>query len=477
MTSTPSYADVLARKVVSAPMRGLDSIPTLSARHFPYQRDVVEFLLRTGCGAGFLDTGLGKTGIELDYARVIAEHTGKPALLFAPLAVGPQHVAEALKMGMDEVRVVRCQDDVRPGINIANYERLHLFQPHAFGALVLDESSILKSFSGVTTRKLMAFGSAIPYRTCFTATPAPNDHTELGQHAQFLGVMDSVEMLTRWFINDQKHMGAYRLKRYAAADYWNWTGTWARCLSAPSDLGYSDDGFRMPELLTFNHLVRVDQTEGAGEDRDGQMRLIRLPGNSATEIHKEKRRTADARARAIAEAVMGEPDEAWVIWCDTDYEEEALTALIPGSVAVRGSMKPDLKEERLIRFGRGEIKRLVTKPSIAGYGLNWQHCARTAFVGLSYSYEDYYQAIRRFWRFGQTRPVHVHTAQADTESHVAATVARKEADHLAMKREMAAAMRRTGEARGVKQTYAPTVAPILPPWLAGSGAPVNRPAR
>jgi len=468
MTHIPSYAEVLARKLVSAPVRGLENIPALSTRHFPYQRDVLEFLLQLGCGAGFLDTGLGKTGIELDWSRVIAEHTGKPALLFAPLAVGPQHVAEAAKMGLDDVRVVRCQDDIRPGINIANYERLHLFQPEAFGALVLDESSILKSFSGVTTRKLMTFGSAVPYRTCFSATPAPNDHTELGQHCQFLGVMDSVEMLTRWFINDQKHMGRYRLKRFAVEDFWSWVGTWARCISKPSDLGYSDAGFEMPELLTFNHTVRADLTKGAGEDRDGQLQLLRMPGTSATELHKEKRHTVEARARLIADVVMGEPDEAWVIWCDTDYEEEALTSLIPGAVAVRGPMKPDLKEARLLQFGAGQIRRLVTKPSIAGYGLNWQHCARTAFVGRSYSYEDYYQAIRRFWRFGQKRPVHVHTAEADTEAHAAAAIARKEADHIAMKREMAAAMSRVGECRGVKLNYAPTIPPALPSWLAGS---------
>ncbi|MBP2302553.1 hypothetical protein [Azospirillum picis] len=476
MTHTPSYADVLARKLVSAPMRGLESVPALSSSLFGYQRDVTEFLLQAGCGAGFLDTGLGKTRIELEYGRVLAEHTGKPVLLFAPLAVGPQHVAEARDMGLDDVREVRSQDDVRPGINITNYERLHHFQPEVFGALILDESSILKSFSGVTTRKLMAFGSAIPFRTCFSATPAPNDHTELGQHAQFLGVMDSVEMLTRWFINDQKHMGRYRLKRFAVEDYWSWVGTWARCISKPSDLGYSDAGFEMPELLTFNHTVRADLTKGAGEDREGQLQLLRMPGTSATELHREKRHTVDARARLIADVVMGEPDEPWVIWCDTDYEEEALTALIPDAVAVRGTMHPDMKKERLLQFGRGQVLRLVTKPSIAGYGLNWQHCARTAFVGRSYSYEDYYQAIRRFWRFGQKRPVHVHTAEADTESHAAAAIARKEADHIAMKREMAAAMSRVGERRGVKLNYAPTIAPALPSWLAGS-APTHTAAR
>ena len=453
------YLDYLATKHVAATMRGLDQLPELNSAMFPHQRDTVEFMLSAGRGAPLLDTGLGKSLVELEYGRVIAEHTGKPVLMLAPLAVGPQHVKEAKRFGIDECRHVRTPDEVGGGINITNYERLHLFSPELFGGIVLDESSILKSFTGKTTASLMAFASPIHFRLAATATPAPNDYMELGQHAQFLGTMNSNEMLARWFTADQSEMGRYRLKKHGIKPFWSWVASWARMAGRPSDLGHSDDGFILPPLNTHIHEVRVN----IAEDTDGQ--LFRSPNTSATEIHKEKRRTADNRAAAIAEIVNADSGEQWVVWVETDYEADAVMPLIPGAVEVRGSMSPEIKEQRLVDFGEGRIRVIVTKPRIAGFGLNWQQCARTAFVGLSFSYEQYYQAIRRFWRFGQKRQVEVHIAMAETEGVIWHTIKRKAADHENMKRQMFDAMRRESVESQVKRPYQPTQRATMPAFL------------
>lgn len=452
-----SYEDFLRRKTILAPERGLRDVPALHPGMFPHQRDVTEFLLRAGCGAAFLDTGLGKSLVSLEWGRVVSDHTDKPVLMLAPLAVSQQHAREAKKFGL-EASVVRNASDLKRGVNICNYEILHRFSAAEFGGLVIDESSIIKSFTGKTTRALIEFGKHIPFKLAATATPAPNDHMELGQHSQFLGAMDSSEMLSRWFIADQRDMGRYRLKKYAVDSFWSWVASWARCISKPSDLGYSDDGFALPELVMTRHVVEQDITQCTGGA------LFRMPDTSATAIHAEKRLTADGRARAIAEVVSGEPSEPWIVWVETDYEADAVMKCLPHAVEVRGSMQPDTKESRLIDFTeRGGV--LVTKPSIAGFGLNWQHCARVAFAGLSFSYEQFYQAVRRCWRFGQQRPVHVHIAMADTEEVIWRAVSRKRDDHEEMKKHMYAAMRRAAEVRGVKLSYQPTMPANLPDWM------------
>jgi hypothetical protein len=459
-----TYADLLASKSADAPLRGLSNIPSLHSDMFPYQRDVTEFLLGVGGGAAFLDTGLGKSFVALEWARVVAEHAGKPILMLAPLAVAPQHVREAKKFGYDDARIVRDRSEIGPGINVTNYAKLEHFDPSDFAGVVLDESSIIKNFTGQTTRKMMAMWNATPFRLACTATPAPNDHMELGQHSQFLGVMNSNEMLTRWFIADQNNMGRYRLKGHAVKPYWNWVASWARCISKPSDLGYSDEGFELPPLNVFRHVVKSDISIDAGEN------LFRIPDTSATAIHKEKRLTAEARAAEIADRVNEERGEAWIVWCDTDYEADALMQRIPGAVEVRGSMTDTVKEERLVGFSEGNIRVLISKPSIAGFGLNWQHCARMAFAGLSFSYEAYYQAIRRCYRFGQKRPVDVHIALADTERAIWDVINRKSGDHEQMKVEMYAAMRRAHESRQVKIDYQPTKKIKLPTWMRGATA-------
>jgi hypothetical protein len=441
-------------------------VPALNSAMFPHQQHTTEFALRTGCAAAFLDTGLGKSLCALDWGRVIVEHTNKPVLMLAPLAVGPQHQREADKFGI-EAKYIRDPSEIRGGaaIWITNYERVEKFDTSMFGGIVLDESSVIKNFTGATTRQMIELFKNTPFRLACTATPAPNDHMELGQHCQFLGVMNSNEMLSRWFIADQTNMGKYRLKRAAINPFWDWVASWARCISKPSDVGFSDDGFILPELKMFEHIVRADITIDSGEEKNGQSRLFRVPETSATSIHREKRLSAAMRAEVIANVVAAEPNEPWVIWCDTDYEADELTARIPDAIEVRGSMSAAMKEERLVAFSTGQIGKIITKASIAGFGLNWQHCRRMAFPGISFSYESFYQAVRRCWRFGQTSEVHAHVAMADTERSIWNVVSRKGHDHDNMKANMTAAMRRAMAKNKVFQDYMPVANFACPVWM------------
>lgn len=463
--SLDAYHDLISRKRVTFEPRGMASVPALNSALKPHQAHTVDFALRAGCAAAFLDTGLGKSFVALEWGRVVVERENRPVLMLAPLAVGPQHEREAARWGIDAVYRREPDPSDAARIVITNYERLDRFDPDAFAGVILDESSILKSYTGITTRRLIEAFVRTPWKLSCTATPAPNDHMELGQQSQFLGVMDSNEMLSRWFISDQRQMGRYRLKRAAVGPFWEWCASWARAIAKPSDVGFPDDGYVLPELVTHRHVVEADVTSDAGEERDGQARLFRVPDMSATSIHREKRLTVRRRAEKVAEILAGEPGEPWIVWCDTDYEADALLDEIPCAEEVRGSMPAGVKERKLDAFSRGEIRVLITKPSVAGYGLNWQHCARMAFVGISFSYEAYYQAVRRCWRFGQARPVHVHVVGADTEAAIFHAVSRKAGDHETMKREMTAAMARAVRTSTVLHDYAPTMEAGLPAWM------------
>lgn len=309
------YRSTVARSIVRAVKHSVPAPHKMPAAIREHQRVAVEFALEQGCAALFLDTGLGKSLCSFAWAENVTSYTGKPVLMLAPLGVVGQHHIEAAKFGYSAT-VCKSQDDVRPGLNIANYDRLHLFDSAVFGGIVLDESSIIKNFSGVMTRRIMEFAKPIPFRLACTATPAPNDHMELGQHAQFLGVMSSSEMLSRWFLADQSEMGRYRLKRHAVRSYWQWVASWARCAELPSDLSGDDTGYILPPLNLQRHIVKTDIAVSSGEDDDGQSFLFRIPSNSATSIHREKRLTAHDRAAKIAVLVNAEPDEAWLIWCE-----------------------------------------------------------------------------------------------------------------------------------------------------------------
>lgn len=454
---SPDYAAFLARKAPKPQAVGIEPGP-MPAHLFDYQAECVAFGLRQGRAAMFLDTGLGKTAVALEWCRQASEETGKPALILTPLAVARQIEAEARRFGYT-ARVIREAADVGAGINICNYDRLDKIDPDAFGAVALDESSILKDLTGATTRALIAAFEGHRFKLCCTATPAPNDHMELGTHAEFLGVMKSAEMLSRWFINDTATASQqWRLKGHAQDAFWDWVASWARCAETPADLGYDASRFVLPPLKIHRHKAAGDTRAPAGMLFAGDM--------SATTMHAVKRETAQARADAIAELIRAEPGEPWVVWCDNDAEADALKTAIAGSVDVRGSMSPEAKEAALDAFGTGRSLYIVTKPSIAGRGLNWQHSARMAFVGRSFSYEAWYQAVRRCWRFGQTRPVDVHLIVAEGEEQIGRVIDRKAEGHAAMKRAMRGAMQRAlNTSVQTKVPYIPTHKTEVPSWM------------
>lgn len=457
MTIDPDYAAFLAGK---APRPQAVGVPAkaMPAHLFDYQAECVAFALRQGRAAIFLDTGLGKTRIELEWARQAAEAANAPVLILTPLAVARQIEREAAALGYD-ARVIREQSEAGPGINICNYDRMDRLAPDAFGAVALDESSILKNFTGATTRALIGAFAGLRFRLAATATPAPNDHMELGNHAEFLGVMQNSEMLSRFFINDTATASQrWRIKGHAQDAFWDWVASWARCAGAPDDLGFDGSRFVLPEMRIHRHRV-----EGEAMKRDGMLFATEA---SATEMHALKRATAAARASAVAALVDAEPGEAWVIWCDTDYESEVLAREITGAAEVRGSHGIDQKERALAKFASGDLRYLITKPSVCGMGLNWQHAARMAFVGRSFSYEAWYQAVRRCWRFGQTRPVDVHLVVAEGEDQIGRVIDRKACDHVQMKRAMAAAMRRNRSAEAATRVaYHPNHTARLPAWM------------
>lgn len=461
-TDPVNYAEFLAGKVARAPQRGLSRTPTLSGHLFQFQRHCVEFLLEVGSGGLFLDTGLGKTLVQLEYAEHARQATNGLALILTPLAVAKQIEREARKFGYD-ARVIRDQSEAREGINVCNYDRLHLIEPGTFGVVTLDEASILKAFAGKTTRALTEAFRAQRFRMPATATPAPNDHMELGQYADFCGVMASNEMLSRFFINDTSEASQqWRLKRHGIEAFWDWMASWCRLAQLPSDLGADDTDFVLPPLRVERHRA----AEAAPTVTGG---LFGDEPVSATNLHEVKRATADLRASMAVNLALSETREPWVIWCDTDYEADAILGHLNGAagvVEVRGSMPPERKEANLESFADGSARIMVTKPTVAGFGLNWQHCARTVFVGRSFSYEAWYQAVRRFWRFGQEREVQAHLIVAEGEDSIGRVIDRKADDHASMKTAMREAMRRNrGRESATKVAYRPTVKGRLPAWI------------
>ena len=451
------YRAFLDRKRLRAQPTGIEQIPALSSHLFPFQQEAVAFGLRAGSWGCFFDTGLGKTRTQLEWATHAAGASNGRALLLAPLAVARQIEAEGLACGY-QVRVVRSQDDCGEGINVCNYDRLHLLEPDSFGAVSLDEASIPKHFGGKVATALIETFSGHRFRCVATATPAPNDHTELAQHSSFLGVMSRDEMLVRWFINDSGDTGSWRLKGHAVTPFFDWMSSWARMAEHPRDLGDDVPGFDLLPLRITRHQAVEPETPIMGGLFGGDV--------SATGIHDLKRQTIDSRARVLADLVTSDPSEPWIIWCDTDYEADALLALMPDAADVRGSQSIEKKEATLAAFADGTIKRLISKPSVCGFGLNWQHCARVAFVGRSFSYESWYQAVRRCWRFGQKRPVQVHLVVAEGEDAIGRVIDRKADDHAKLRAEMKAAMARaTGRTSARKVAYDPTYQGRLPSWL------------
>lgn len=428
-----SYGDFLAAKRARVHETGLILDATdIHPKLHPWQAEIVAWAANVGRAAIWADTGLGKTFMQIEWARHV---TGNGyGLIVAPLAVCQQTVREAAKLGVT-VTYVRTSGQLDgPGLYVTNYEMVEHFDPAEFRSVVLDEASILKQSDGKTRTMLIRHFEQVPYRLACTATPAPNDPEELTNQAEFLGHMSRTHMLAAYFIHDDT---GWRLKGHAREPMMRWMATWALAIRRPSDMGHSDAGYDLPGLNVIPHLIEVPI------EAEGQLFPTDLGGVGGRA--KVRQETLPARCERAAKLVLEEPDEPWLIWCGLNAEAQTLANLIPGAVNVDGSWSPEDKAQALLDFADGKIARLITKPSIAAMGLNWQHCARMVFVGLSDSYEQYYQSIRRCYRYGQTRVVDAHIVLSELESQIATNVARKEREASTITAQLVRAMRRNRE--------------------------------
>lgn len=454
------YEQFLSHKIASDPPTGLEELPDLSEHLFDFQADIVRWGLRRGRAAIFAGTGLGKSLMELSWAASIHEATGRDVLILAPLAVAAQMIREGSKFGI-HANQCASQNGVEAGITVTNYQKLGHFDPAHFAGVVLDESSILKALDGKTKTRLIETFQTTPFRLAATATPAPNDFMELGNHAEFLGVMKHSEMLSTFFVHDGGETQKWRLKGHAEGDFWRWMGSWSVMLRDPSDLGYDGTRFDLPPLEQHQHTVEAENAAPEGM-------LFAMEAQTLQERLSARRASVAERVERAAEITPA--DRPFVWWCHLNSESEALAKAISGAVEVRGADSEAEKERKLAGFAEGSIRVLISKPTITGFGLNWQHCADTGFVGLNDSFEQVYQAIRRFWRFGQTNPVHVHFVASDMEGAVMDNLRRKEqqAEQMAeqMVRHMADITAETlrGTARR-SDAYEPDQPMRLPEWM------------
>ena len=424
------YDAFIKAKAATSVAVGFDA-KDMGGELFDFQRAIVEWACRRGRAAIFADTGLGKTAMQTEWARQVNEHTGGDVLIAAPLCVAQQTVEEAAKFGI-HVRYCRDQKDAKPGITITNYEMLERFNPADFAGVVLDESSILKAHDSKTRAKIVEMFRDTPYRLSCTATPSPNDHMELGNQAEFLGVMTAAEMLAMFFIHDGGDTSQWRLKGHGKTRFWEWMSTWAVCIRNPADLGFDGTRYVLPGLKMHEHIIE------SPEALPGQ--LFSGIAQTLTERRDAKRGSLQERVKVAAELVNSHSRPA-IVWCHLNDESKALADAIPDAVEVTGSMTIDQKEAAIMAFTHGQKRVIVTKPSIAGFGMNWQHCADVVFAGLDDSYESFYQAVRRCYRFGQFKVVNVHLVSAESEGAVKANLERKQAQADDMADSMVAHMR------------------------------------
>jgi len=416
------YQTFLESKRVTNPDTGFDSdVSTFPKEMFPFQVDSTKWALKKGKSALFIHTGLGKTICQLTWSDQVSKHTGKDVLILAPLAVASQTVKEGEKFGID-VNYCRSQEGVKPGVNITNYEMLDKFDASHFVGICLDESSILKSLNGAFKERIIESFWNTPYRLSCSATPSPNDYMELGNQAEFLGVMKSTEMLSTYFVHDGGDTAKWRLKGHAnkgkdgaPGPFWKWVSEWAVMMKNPRDLGYDGDAFDLPPLNTIQHTVSINHSRFQGR---GVAKTLSDRGAARKESIVE-------RCQKCAD-IVNASDETWLVWCDLNAESEMLKKMIDGAVEVRGSDKPEYKEQMSNDFCDGKTRVLVSKPSIFGAGLNYQHCHNMAFVGLTDSFESLFQAVRRCWRFGQTEQVNVHIIASEAEGAVVRNIKEKE---------------------------------------------------
>lgn len=428
-------------------------------RAFSYQRDIIRWACRMGRAGIFADTGLGKTLMQTEWARLVAAKTDKPVIILAPLCVAQQTEKEANKF---DILAKYCREDEQlPGVVITNYERVDKFDVDQYGGVVLDESSILKSQTSKTREKITGLFSRTPYRLSCTATPSPNDYMELGNQSNFLGLMTQAEMLAMYFIHDGGSTQNWRLKRHGVEKFWQWLAEWGVFLTRPSDLGYDDSLHELPPLNFVEHRMST------GFVAQGQ--LFAKPVSTLSERRQIKRDTIDERIKLVADMVNSSA-ESWIVWCDLNDESTAAAAAIPDAVEVQGSHTAEEKESRLMAFANGDARVLITKTSIAGFGMNYQHCRNMAFAGLNDSYESLYQAIRRCWRFGQNQQVNVHLVFCDEEWTIVDNLRRKKAEMDAMKEAMRqsigdlCASNLIGQ-KANKTDYNPTILMEVPAWL------------
>ncbi|KQZ49734.1 helicase [Rhizobium sp. Root149] len=457
---TDAYQSFLERKRIIDPATGIMDDICLRPVMKPHQNDITRWALRRGRAAVFAGTGLGKTLIELSWAEKVAQFTGKPVIIFAPLAVAEQHISEAVKFGIKAQLVAY---DPSEGIGVTNYQKMEHFDIASFGGAVLDESSILKNTEGKYRAKLIEECAKVPFRLAATATPAPNDFMELGNHAEFLGVMSYTDMLATFFTHDGGDTQKWRLKGHAEIEFWKWMASWAVMLRKPSDLGYDNSGYDLPPLKYHQHTVGVEYAPSLDTG-------LLFPMEARTLQERIAARRDSVEERVALAASITPSDKPFVWWCNLNSEADALAKALPGAVNLQGSDKDDDKRRKLIDFSEGRTRILITKPSIAGFGMNWQHCADTGFVGLNDSFEQVYQAVRRFWRFGQTKPVNVHFIASEMEGATVANLKRKEADAERMAAAMVLHMADLSSAavRGAvreRPDYNPTIPMKIPAWV------------
>lgn len=459
------YKEFIKSKLTEVKASGFDSdVSSYNKNLFDWQRDIVHWALKKGKACLFEDCGLGKTLQQLSFAEEVYKHTGGNVLILAPLAVATQTKNEGLKFGIN-VTICRKQEDVKDGINITNYEMIDHFDESQFTGIVLDESSILKNSTGATRIALTEKFKDTPYKLCCTATPAPNDFMEIGNHAEFLGIMTQVEMLATYFVHDGKNTSKWRLKGHAKDKFFEWIASWACCMTSPADLGYDGKEYQLPPLTVNEIQVESDNKE----QDDGQLLFFAEVAESLSERREARRDSIDRRVeetRRIAEQADGQA----LIWCDLNDESATLAENIPDSVEVKGADSDEHKKTAMINFSKGDVKRLISKPKIAGWGMNWQNCNTVIFCGLSDSFESYYQAVRRCWRFGQKKPVDVYIITSEAEISVKQNIERKQREAQQMTAELVKYTKDilSSEIKGtirISEKYIAVDTMMIPDWL------------
>jgi hypothetical protein len=467
------YLAFLASKAPVVPASGMLEVPELPSYAKTFQALIVRWAAKRGRAAIFAGTGLGKTLMQLLWAQLVYRYTMRPLILLCPLAVAEQTVLEAAKWGIRGVGYAADQSQVSDlRIVVTNYERFEKFDISYFVGIVLDESGIIKSQDGATRTMLTEACVNVPWKLCCTATPAPNDYTELGQHAEFLGVMTAKEMLSMFFVHDgsvrandaTQGVDGWRLKRHATKDFWRWLASWSVMVRHPRDLGFDDPDYDLPPLELHQVTVPAEYVPTAGM-------LFPMAAQTLGERIGVRKDTAMARVAAAVEVIAREPAESWIVWCNLNNEADAIEKLLPDCKQVAGRHDIETKVARLLGFKERQPRILATKPSVAAHGMNYQNCARMVFVGLTDSFEQVYQAIRRCWRFGQSRPVHVYFVASELEGAVVTNLKRKELAFDVMLDAMSDHMRDLMRenvigGRNASEKYNPKIVMELPTWIA-----------